>query len=101
MSAASHHPTSAVYYSVFAALIVLLFATVGVAYIDLGHHANFPVAVLIATVKASLIILFFMHVRYSPPLIWLVAGAGFFWLGIMFALALADYFTRIGTPLYP
>jgi len=41
-----------------------------------------------------LILLFFMHLRDSKPIIWVFAGAGFFWLGIMFALALSDYLTR-------
>lgn len=89
------HPTLKTYYVVFAALLVLLVATVFVAELDLGAW-NFLAAASIATVKAVLIILFFMHVRYSQPLIWLVAGAGFFWLAIMFALTMADYLTRPG-----
>lgn len=44
--------------------------------------------------KAALILLFFMHIRYSTPLIWLVAGAGFLWLAILFGLTFADYLTR-------
>ena len=87
------HPTLKVYYTVFAALMVLLIATVAVAEIDLEPW-NFLVAAGIATVKALLIILFFMHVRYSEPLIWLVAGAGFFWLAILFALTISDYVSR-------
>ncbi|HZL91520.1 MAG TPA: cytochrome C oxidase subunit IV family protein [Pirellulaceae bacterium] len=88
-----HHPQASVYYVVFAALLVLLAVTVGVAQFDLGP-LNFFVAALIATTKALLIMLFFMHVRYSPPLIWLVAFAGFAWLAILFAFTLADYLTR-------
>jgi cytochrome c oxidase subunit IV len=87
------HPATRVYYLVFAALIVLLLVTVLVAELDAGP-LNFPLAAAIATIKAVLILLFFMHVRYSAPLIWLVAGAGFVWLAILFGLTLADYATR-------
>jgi cytochrome c oxidase subunit 4 len=86
-------PATSLYYDVFAALLVLLAATVGVAEIDLGK-ANFPVAVLIATLKASQILRYFMHVRYSRALVWAVAGAGFFWLAILFSLTFGDYLTR-------
>ena len=92
-AAADHHPATSVYYVVFAALLVLLAATVGVAQVDLGP-LNFLTAALVATTKALLIMLFFMHVRYSPPLIWLVAFAGFAWLAILFAITFSDYFTR-------
>jgi cytochrome c oxidase subunit 4 len=88
-----HHPTTAVYYSVFVALLVLLAATVGIAQLDLGR-LNFLAAALVATTKALLIMLFFMHVRYSPPLIWVVASAGFIWLGILFGHSFSDYWTR-------
>jgi cytochrome c oxidase subunit 4 len=91
------HPTTATYYTIFAVLIVLLVATVAAAEVDLGA-LNFPVAIGIATVKAVLIMMFFMHVRYSTPLVWLVAGAGFFWLSILFGITLADYFTRWYSP---
>jgi len=87
------HPTTRMYYVVFAALIALLVATVFAAEVDAGP-LNFPIAATIATIKAVLILLFFMHVRYSTPLVWLVAGAGFFWLAILFGLTFADYLTR-------
>lgn len=99
-AAAEHHPATRVYYAVFAALLVLLAATVGIAQIDLGA-ANFLAAALVATSKALLIMLFFMHVRYSPPLTWLVAFSGFAWLAILFAFTLADYFTRPQLPPAP
>ena len=91
------HPPTALYYIVFVALLVLLIVTVAVSEVDLGA-ANFPVAASIASAKALLILLFFMHVRDSPPLIWLVAGAGFFWLAIMFGLTYSDYWYRGLTP---
>jgi cytochrome c oxidase subunit 4 len=88
------HPQPRVYYTVFAALMVLLIATLVVAELNVGPPAFF-IAALIATVKAALIILYFMHVRYSQPLTWIVALAGFFWLGILFVLTLSDYVTRV------
>jgi cytochrome c oxidase subunit 4 len=78
---------------VFAALMVLLGATVAIAYIHLGK-LNIVAAVTIAFIKATLIILYFMHVRYSSRLLWIFVGAGFFWLGILFALSFSDYLTR-------
>ena len=90
---AHRHPTVGLYIAVFVALLVLLGATVYVAEIDFGRW-NFPVAIAIASIKAALIMLIFMHVRYSPALIWLFSFAGFFWLAILFALTLSDYFTR-------
>jgi cytochrome c oxidase subunit 4 len=86
------------YFSVFAFLMILLAATVAFAYIHLGK-LNIFVALTIAFVKASLIVLYFMHVRYSSRLLWIFVGAGFFWLGIMFALSFADYWTRGWLPL--
>jgi cytochrome c oxidase subunit 4 len=91
--ATTAHPSLRVYYLVFAALLALLVVTVVMAEVELGAF-NFFVAAAIATLKAVLIMLFFMHVRYSLPLTWLVAGAGFFWLGILFVLTLSDYLTR-------
>ena len=87
------HPQQRTYYIVFGVLLALLVATVAVAEVSLGA-AGFFVAVLIATIKAALILLYFMHVLYSRPLIWIVAGAGFFWMAILFSLTLADYETR-------
>jgi cytochrome c oxidase subunit 4 len=72
---------------------VLLVLTVEVARHDMGSM-NFAMATLIATVKAVLIILFFMHVKQSLPLTKLVVCAGFFWLLIMFSLTFTDYWTR-------
>jgi len=82
-----------IYYGVFATLVILLAATVGIAYIHLGE-LNIIAALTIASIKATLIILYFMHVRYSSRLLWIFVGAGFFWLGIMFALTFSDFLTR-------
>jgi cytochrome c oxidase subunit IV len=81
------------YIKIFTALMVLTAVTVIVAFIDLGPLNNF-VMLAIAVVKATLVVLFFMHVYYSSRLIWVVVVAGFFWLGIMFVLTGSDYLTR-------
>ncbi len=83
-----------VYFTVFLALLILTFLTTGVAFLDLGFFSP-VVALTIAIVKASLVVLFFMHLRYSTRLTWVVGGAGLFWLGILFALSLSDYLTRV------
>ncbi|HZS44450.1 MAG TPA: cytochrome C oxidase subunit IV family protein [Blastocatellia bacterium] len=78
-------------------LIMLLFFTLltyEAAFIDLGRW-NTPVAIAIAICKASLVILYFMHVRYSSWLTWVVIAGGLFWLGIMLTLTLTDYVTRV------
>ncbi len=77
----------------FVALMLLLAATVAIAEVDLGR-GNFVASTGIAATKMTLIMLFFMNLRYSKPLSRLVACAGFFWLAIMFGLAFSDYFTR-------
>jgi cytochrome c oxidase subunit 4 len=85
------------YVGIFVALIVLTGVTTGVAYIDLGVM-NTVVALAIATVKMLLVVLFFMHVKYSPGLTRLVIIAGFFWLAILVAFTLSDELTRHWTP---
>jgi cytochrome c oxidase subunit IV len=89
-----HHivPVS-VYLKVFAALMVLLVLTLVAAYFDLGSW-NIMIAMTIAVLKAGLVVLYFMHVRYSSHLVKFFAGATFFWLIILFSLTLADYFSR-------
>jgi cytochrome c oxidase subunit IV len=82
-----------VYYRVFLTLMVLTGLTTGVAFIDLGLLSPI-LALTIAVVKASLVVLFFMHLRYSTRLTWVVGGAGIFWLGILLVLSLSDYLTR-------
>ena len=78
---------------VFAALIGLLILTVGAAYIDLGR-GNDAVALGIAAIKAVLIALFFMHVRYSHKLTWAFSAAALLWLVILLGLTVSDYATR-------
>ncbi len=81
------------YVAIFIVLLVLLIATVGAAFMPLGP-LHFPVAMMIAVAKAVLIVLFFMHVLHGHRLTMIVAVAGFFWLAIMLALTLSDYWTR-------
>lgn len=89
-----------VYFAVFGALLVLTAVTVQVAYLDLGPF-NIAVALVIAVVKATLVILYFMHVRHSSRLTRLVVASGFIWLLILFALTMGDYATRAWLPLPP
>jgi cytochrome c oxidase subunit 4 len=92
--APTHHVTSLpVYFGIFAALMVLTIATVWVSRFNLGL-LNTPIALAIATTKATLVILFFMHVIHSTRLTWVVIISSFLWLALLFVLTFADYFTR-------
>jgi cytochrome c oxidase subunit IV len=88
-----HISPKTTYYSIFGALMVLTIVTVSVAFINLGV-LNFPVALGIAILKATLVILFFMHVKYSSQLTKLICGTAFFFLVILFGLTLSDYLSR-------
>jgi cytochrome c oxidase subunit 4 len=88
-----HLVPKSTYYTVCILLAVLLFATVAAAQVDLDAW-NVPIALAIAMVKAALIMLFFMHVRYATPLVKLFAAGGFLWLAILLTLTMADYLTR-------
>ena len=81
------------YLLVFAALMLLTAATAWIAFQDLGPLNNVA-ALGIAALKATLVVLFFMHVKYSPRLIPLAVTAGVFWLLILIGLSLCDYLTR-------
>ena len=83
-----------VYVMIFLALLVGTGLTVFAAFYDFPGPLNAVVALTIAVVKATLVVLFFMHVRYSGRLIWLVIGAALFWLAIMFSITFSDYWTR-------
>ncbi len=90
---AGHVAPRSMYYAVFAALIVGTILTVAAAKVDMGPLNN-VVMLLIACTKATLVILYFMHVRWSTRLTWVVVMAGFFWLLIFFGLGMSDYLTR-------
>jgi cytochrome c oxidase subunit IV len=81
------------YLTVYIALLVLLIATVGAAFINVEPF-NFALTMVIALAKAIMILLIFMHVRYSERLIWVFSSAAFLWLAILIVLSLNDYFTR-------
>jgi cytochrome c oxidase subunit IV len=89
----SHIASTKLYYSVFFALIVGTVLTYLAALVDFGFMNN-VVMLTIAVAKALLVILFFMGVRWSSRLTWVVAGSGFFFLLIMFSITMSDYLTR-------
>ena len=81
------------YLAIFAALLGGTALTVLIAFQDLGPM-NTVVALTIAGIKALLVVLWFMHVKYSSRLTWLFAAAGFLWLVLMIGLTMADFETR-------
>jgi cytochrome c oxidase subunit IV len=88
-----HVAPKSMYYWVFAALMIGTAITVAAAFVDLGALNN-VVMLAIAITKATLVVLFFMHVRWSTRLTWVIAASGFFWLLILFGLTMQDYLTR-------
>jgi cytochrome c oxidase subunit 4 len=91
----THIVSVRLYLAVFVALLALTALTTFVAFFDLGP-LNTVIAMTIAVGKALLVILFFMHVRYSERLVWVFVAAGFFWLAILLALTMSDFLTRAG-----
>jgi cytochrome c oxidase subunit IV len=83
-----------IYVSIFLALMFFTALTVGVAFINLGV-LNPVIALTIAVIKAVLVILFFMHVRYSSKMVMVLVISGFFWMGIMLVLTMSDYISRV------
>jgi cytochrome c oxidase subunit 4 len=79
--------------TIYVVLLGLLALTIGAAYIDLGRW-NVLVALMIAAIKATLIVLFFMHVKYSHRLTWVFSIAGLLWFAILVVLTFTDYDTR-------
>jgi cytochrome c oxidase subunit 4 len=96
---AGHISPKSTYYTIFAALMVMTGVTVAVAFVNLGAF-NFPVAIGIAIFKATLVILFFMHAKYSSRLTKMFVGTAFFFLAILLGLSLTDYLSR-GMRTYP
>jgi cytochrome c oxidase subunit 4 len=91
------HPTPKLYAIILACLVVGTVLTYRAAFWDMGIF-NPVVALTIACTKATLVILFFMHVRYSSKLTKITISAGFFWLLIMITMSLSDYLTRTFLP---
>ena len=81
------------YFTVFVALLVGTALTVGAATVNFGAM-NDVIAMTIAVTKMMLVLLFFMHVRYSSRLIWVIVASMFFWLLILLLLTLTDYSSR-------
>lgn len=93
----SHHVVSVrVYLTVFAALLILTGLTVVVATVELGEwdFLHTPLALTIALIKTTLVVLWFMHVRYSEKLTWVFIAAGILWLGFLIVITMADYLSR-------
>jgi cytochrome c oxidase subunit IV len=95
---AEHHIVSPkIYATIFTALMICTGLTVYAAEVDLNKYfsgLNVIVALTIAVFKASLVVLFFMHGKYSPKRTQLVIIASVFWLAIMLAMTMSDYLSR-------
>ena len=95
-----------VYLTIFVVLLVGTALTVLAAFHNFTYHAfgkeialNAVIALTIAVIKATFVVLYFMHVRYSSRLVWMIGTSALFWLAIMFSLTLADYWTRGWLPV--
>jgi cytochrome c oxidase subunit 4 len=88
-----------VYVTIFLALLAGTALTVFAGLYDFPGKLNVIIALTIAVVKATLVVLYFMHVRYSSRLIWVVFTSALFWLLILFALTFSDYWTRCWLPV--
>ncbi len=94
----NHHISPVtLYYKIFGLLMILTVITVAIARVDLGFM-NIVMAVTIATLKATVVALFFMHLKYSAKVTWVAAAAGAIWLCVMLALTLADVLSRTWIP---
>ncbi len=93
-----HIVSKKIYFLIFGALLFGTGLTVMMAFVDLDERffggANAVTALTIAVIKATLVILYFMHVRYSSRLTWLIVSTGVLWLAIMFIFTFSDYATR-------
>ena len=89
-----HIVPTRIYYAIFGLLMFCTYLTVQVAFIDLGRF-NVVAALAIAVFKAAIVVLFFMHVKDSTRLTWVVVMGSVFWLGILLALTMGDYLTRV------
>ena len=82
------------YLVIILTLLFLTGTTVWAAFVNLGRF-NIVVALAIATLKATLVVLFFMHAKYSPTRTKLIILAGIFWLALLLGMTLSDYITRV------
>ena len=88
-----HIVSPKLYVLVFLGLIIFTGLTYSIALINLGPF-NAMVAIIIAMIKTMLVILFFMHVKYSPKMTKVTIISGFFFLLILIALSMTDYISR-------
>jgi cytochrome c oxidase subunit 4 len=89
-----------VYVTIFLALLAGTALTVVAGLQDFPGQLNVIIALTIAVLKATLVVLYFMHVRYSSRLIWVVFASALFWLAILFAFTFSDYWTRGWLQIY-
>ena len=83
-----------VYLMIFLSLMAGTALTIWAGLQDFPGPLNVVIALTIAVIKATLVVLYFMHVRYSSGLIWVIFASALFWMGILFALTFSDYWTR-------
>src|ERR1700761_8455198 len=88
-----HHESAGIYVKTLVALLFLTIVTVGASHIDFGS-GNIVIALFIATIKATLVALFFMHLRYEKPVNGIIATAGFLFLGLFLMVVFLDQDTR-------
>jgi len=94
MSTEHHVVPKKIYYTIFGILMLCTYLTVQIAFFDLGE-LNTVAALGIAVLKATLVVLFFMHVKYGTRLTWAVVAGSIFWFGILLTLTMSDYLTRV------
>ncbi len=93
-----HIVSKKTYFTVFGILMVLLALTVAAAHTHLGEW-NIYVALTIAAVKAIFVVVYFMHLKYSYKLIWVVVAGGLFWFALLLVGTYADYISRAWIPV--
>jgi len=93
-----HVVAKKLYFFIFGSLLAMTALTTGMAYVDLGPW-NTVVALVIAACKAMLVVLFFMHLRWSPRLMRIVLLSALLWLAILISLTTTDFFSRDWTPI--
>jgi cytochrome c oxidase subunit 4 len=98
---AEHTPSPRTYLIVLAILLALTALTIGVSFLHVNGLWHVVIGLIIAAVKASLVVLFFMHAVTSPRVTWVVILIAIAWIGILLVLTLADYFTRGLVPYTP
>jgi cytochrome c oxidase subunit IV len=93
-----HVVAKKLYFLIFGTLLALTALTTGVAFVDLGQW-NTIVALIIACCKGTLVVLFFMHLRWSPRLMRVVLLSALLWLAILISLTTTDFFSRDWIPI--